>query len=149
MNKTCGSCAIYKLGGDGCPYLGTGINETSPACAKHQYHIDYCFRCGRPILDTAIVDEVGKNFICTKCFSLCGTCHSCTKAIHCAFEEDPSSEPKTVQQRIQKGPMIQIVEVRNPSRVSITCAKNCPCFDPNFGCCRENNPPVCKNYEEI
>jgi hypothetical protein len=32
-----------------------------------------------------------------------------------------------------------VTTVMNPSRIEITCAKGCPCYDPEIGCMRQFN----------
>ena len=83
--------------------------------------------------------------VCNEHVTLLRTCHTCGKAVQCAFEQDPSPLPKQVAQVQQQGNMRMQTIVRNPEREAITCKVGCPCYHEEFGCWRNINPSFCVN----
>ena len=77
--------------------------------------------------------------LCPECTPRMSGCYGCVHGNECAFETDPSPIPKLVQKQIQQGPMIQIIQVRNPDRIAQTCAINCKCWDGKNNKCNKEN----------
>lgn len=139
--KNCKTCALYDPNTSTCPVLRAPIDPDKDFCSKHLTNLNICEACGRASLKPILV-PVGEDTyysICGECVTQFNTCAFCRESRTCAFETDPSPLPKTVQQKIQNGPMITVTTVKNPSRVEITCAKGCSCYDPEFGCMRQFN----------
>lgn len=105
-----------------------------------------CAYCGKENCVPAVIDSNTNAVICANCYVHCNTCAMCQQVRFCDFETNPSSLPKQVQKFVRQGNMtIQTVE-KAPSRIEITCAAGCPCFDPEFGCLKQNG--TCANYKE-
>ena len=102
-----------------------------------------CKYCGQE--HVAIINEDGSG-MCRKCFSLAGTCHLCENGTLCDFETSPLNLPKQEQKTIRQGNMVVQTVVKNEARIRETCLKNCPCYDPDFGCFKENG--TCGKYKE-
>lgn len=139
--KNCKICALYDPNTSTCPVLRAPIDPDKDFCSKYQTNLHICEACGHASLKPILVPEGEDTYhsICGECVTQLNTCAFCHESRTCAFETDPSPLPKTVQQQIQNGPMITVTTVINPSRVEITCAKGCPCYDPKFGCMRQFN----------
>ena len=147
--KTCKTCALYDPNTSTCPVLRAPIDPSKDFCSKHVNKVHVCEACGRASL-TPILVPVGKDtyhFICGECLEQLSTCAFCQESRTCAFETDPSPIPKMVQQQTQNGPMITVTTVKNPSRVEITCAKGCPCYDPENDCMKQFN--YCERMDHI
>lgn len=148
-NRTCGQCALMQQNGGACPLFNQAMPADEPGCPAFASELFTCELCGQQyptrnrIIDVS--DEENLHFFCTSCRQHCNHCPTCANAKNCSFETDPSSLPKTIQQQIRQGNMVQIMTVKNPSRVEITCKKGCPCFSEEFGCLRQNNS--CGNYK--
>ena len=78
---------------------------------------------------------------------LFGTCSLCRQAMNCDFETNPSKSPKMIQKQIQKGPMTQIIQIKNPDRIAETCKINCKCYNEEYDCGKEYG--TCGSYDEI
>ena len=139
--KNCKTCALYDPNTSTCPVLRAPVDPDKDFCSKHQTNLHVCEACGRASLKPILVPEGEDTYhsICGECLQQLNTCAFCHESRTCAFETDPSPLPKTVQQKIQNGPMVTVTTVMNPSRVEITCAKGCPCYDPEIGCMRQFN----------
>jgi hypothetical protein len=107
--------------------------------------LNLCDYCGK--YPGEIVDSNGDVFLCRNCFSQAGTCYLCVNGALCEFETNPSPLPKQVQKTVRQGNMMVQTVIRNPDRTAITCLSNCPCFDSNFGCLKENG--TCNKYKEV
>lgn len=66
---------------------------------------------------------------CSKCAEELASCVGCAHGRTCSFETDPSPIPPVIQKQIRQGLMTQIIQVKNPDRIAITCKLNCPCWD--------------------
>ena len=142
--------------------------STGRACNKFQMEVsdtDFCsqftkqtFKCeicggefpGQPKFLVMKSDDSGKTFkfdvaVCGQCNSQLGQCRTCTNANVCEFETNPSPLPKVVQKTITQGNMQAVTQVMNPERVAITCENGCHCWDPNFGCSKQNRG-TCQQY---
>lgn len=110
-----------------------------------------CNLCGRPLKasEATFTPVKNDNYIitCPEHTLLFDTCHLCQSGNLCDFETNPSRLPKMIQKQIQQGPMTQIIQMKNPDRVAETCAKNCPCYNPDYECGK--NFGVCGNYSQI
>ena len=147
--KTCGECALRQNGI--CAIFQEAVESAQSACVKFTSELHTCELCGNVILpghrliDITIPNE--RHSVCASCKKTFGHCASCKQRSNCLFETDSSSLPKFIQKEFRQGNMTQIMTVKNPSRIEITCKKGCPCFDPEFGCLKENN--TCGNYKII
>ena len=93
----------------------------------------------------SVVNEDG-SIMCANCFNATKTCAMCVHGNSCEFETNPDPTPKQVQQTIRQGNMTLQAIVKNPSRIETFCAGGCPCFNPEFGCLKENG--TCEKYTE-
>ena len=103
-----------------------------------------CNYCGKE--NVGIVNEDGTG-MCMNCFQRAGTCALCIYGTLCDFETNPINLPKQEQKTIRQGNMIMQTVVKSESRIRETCLKNCPCYDPDFGCLKENG--TCGKYAEM
>jgi hypothetical protein len=146
--KTCKDCCLHK---DNICLLTNTQKTDNDYCSNRQEHIFVCEKCNNPVIkDTyAIVNEnTEHHIVCLNCISKLTTCYFCTKGQTCDFETNPSTLPKIVQKKIQQGPIVQIIQVKNPERIKITCQNGCPCWNTEDNACdKEIN--YCKNYECI
>ena len=148
-HRTCGECALRQNGV--CPIFNQAVESTQSACVKFMSAIIPCELCGNVILpgqmliDITITDE--RHNICRNCKKSLGHCASCKSRNECSFETDPSTLPKVIQKESRQGNMITVTQVKNPSRIEITCKKSWPCFLEEYGCLKENGP--CGNYKII
>ena len=111
-----------------------------------------CVLCGTPLKTgeatfELLPDGTIGGVVCAAHSQLNSTCAICTSKQLCDFETNPITMPKTIEKRIQRGPMTQIVQMRNPDRVVETCAKNCPCYDSEYQCGKQFG--TCRNYKTI
>lgn len=149
LTKTCGQCALRQ--NCICPIFNKAVEAEQPACMHYLTTIVQCELCGNVILpgqmliDITIPDE--RHTVCRNCKQHFGKCASCKEARTCSFETDPSSLPKVVQKEFRQGNVYSVTQVKNPSRIEITCKKGCPCFHEEFGCLKENG--TCGNYKII
>ena len=104
-----------------------------------------CDYCGNPV--STIVDSETLCCMCAGCAQYLYTCALCSHSRVCDFATNPSPLPKQVSHTIQQGNTIIQTAIPNPERVAISCANGCICFDPNFGCLRQNL--WCDNYKEV
>ena len=147
--KSCFTCGYRTLNPQQWPLIGYSYTEDrNQVCPYWIDEIVYCARCGKVIPTkhyplTHYSDGTWKP-TCENCLKLSGTCGGCSKSSTCDFETNPSPIPKAVEKRFQQGPMTQIVQIRNPDRIDISCRKNCECFSEEFGCLRENG--TCGKY---
>ena len=150
-NRTCGQCALMQQNGGMCPLFNQPMSPDELGCPAFASELFTCEICGQQVPTRGriidVSDENDLHFFCASCKKHCNHCPSCVNAQNCSFETDPSPLPKTIQQQIRQGNMVQIMTVRNPSRIEITCKKGCPCFSEEFGCSRQNNS--CGNYKVI
>ena len=103
-----------------------------------------CNYCGQEGANTINTNGIAS---CSRCVSVFGTCAMCTEANKCDFETNPIDLPKQVQKVIRQGNMAIQTIVRNENRIRETCQKVCPCFDPDFGCLKQNG--TCGKYKEV
>lgn len=107
-----------------------------------------CEMCGRPTEQQIFCPDGDIwHILCLNCASWLNSCNFCKEANTCAFENNSSSIPKMIQQRIQQGPITSVVMVKNPELVRQTCQSGCPCYSPEFECMRQFN--YCKNLKYI
>ena len=103
-----------------------------------------CGYCGKE--NVSIINEDGTG-MCVNCFQQAGTCALCAAGTFCDFETNPINLPKQEQKTIRQGNMIIQTVIKSESRIRETCLKNCPCYDPDFGCLKENG--TCGKYAEM
>jgi hypothetical protein len=143
----CETC-FYHQSSIYCDLLKTRMSLTD-YCSHYlpkDMGITECCYCGQltinPILDYKTKTEECV-LMCGKCLQSMGTCRMCKKSCRCEFEENPSTIPKIVRQRIQNNGMTIETDVLNPTRIELFC-KNCDCFNGEE-CMRNYN--TCSNYE--
>ena len=149
-NRTCGQCALPQHNGGVCPLFNETFPSNAPGCPKFSTQLTTCELCKRFIIPSSTIIDATENtlhFICESCRQETGHCSTCKNAHICAFETDPSPIPKVVQKEFRQGNMISVTQVKNPERIDKTCKNGCKCFDPEFGCLRQNNS--CRNYKII
>lgn len=108
-----------------------------------------CALCKTYIPNNAATYTLNENeektlITCPRCSTILGTCHECTNGNSCDFDTNPSKTPKIVQQKIQQGSITQIIQVKNPERISETCMKNCPCYNSEYECGKSFG--ICGNF---
>ena len=148
----CGTCALYDPNTSTCPVLRMQVDPNEDFCSKHVSKVHICEACGRIDLKPILVPEGSAentiyHTLCHNCLPNLNTCSFCQNWDTCPFETDPSPLPKTIQQQTQNGPVITVTTVKNPSRVEITCAKGCPCYDPENDCMKQFN--YCERMDHI
>ena len=151
--RFCGSCALWQHNNGICPYFRQKFEKDEGGCPMFTSEVCTCDICGNitvnPIID--VTDENHLHYICESCSAKSGTCATCKCGGDCLFENDPSSLPKFIKKEIRQGNMIAVTDIPNPERIRQTCQKGCPCFDPEFGCLKQNN--TCGKwkvvYEEV
>ena len=146
--KSCFTCGYRSLNPQQCPLIGYQYAEniTNVVCPYWIDEIVTCAVCGQIIPKknyclTHFKDGTWKP-TCDNCLKLSGTCGGCSKSSTCDFETNPSPIPKAVQKQIRQGNQILVTTVKNPSRIEMTCKKNCDCWDEEnqqcskeYGCC--------------
>ena len=148
--KTCGSC-LYRSGDTGeCPFLKIPVDTKNTACPRHvdEQKVATCELCGARLTrsgGTYFVGEDRPHFTCNSCGDKTGTCATCIKTKECLFLSDPSPLPKVVQEQIRQGNVVQIMSIKNPSRVAITCV-HCDCYDKEYDICGKEQDGTCSNY---
>lgn len=139
--RTCGNCALMQHNNGVCPIFNEQFDSEELGCPKHTRDLYTCEICGRltphPIIDAT--DENNLHFLCEVCQSKSGTCATCKYGGDCLFQTSPSLLPKFIKKEIRQGNMIAVTDIPNPERIRETCEKGCPCFDPEFGCLKQNN----------
>lgn len=109
-----------------------------------------CDFCGIDLtIGQATFTPTDKGYIisCPQHTALFKTCGLCIYSQKCDFETNPSQTPKLIQKRIQQGLMTQVIQIKNPERIKETCARNCPCYDPEYQCGKGFG--TCRNYNEV
>ena len=137
MKIECNAC-VFAADGK-CGRYDFPINKETDGCPGGRTELPkICSLCGQYIIDPGSLDaDKPEVILCDNCFNLRHKCPSCVEVTDCVFETDPSSIPKVVEQRIQQGPMLQIMQVKNPARIEVTCKTKCKCWDEEYGCMRE------------
>lgn len=110
--------------------------------------MDSCFICGSPDGETPVYTADGTYLksLCKNCSKIPAQCGLCVKGQECSFQTDPSPLSKVIVETVQKGNMTMQRQVKNPSRIEITCKQHCSCFSEEYGCLKENG--ICSNYLE-
>lgn len=146
--KSCFTCAYRTLNPQQCPLIGYQYaDDRNQVCPYHTTELPKCDICGQIDPNSVLTQKSDGSWIriCKNCQSKSGTCGGCSKSSTCDFETNPSPIPKAVEKRFQQGNQIMITQIKNPSRIDVTCRINCPCFSEEFGCCREYN--TCGNFD--
>lgn len=150
MPKYCETCGFLDLTQNACSVFRTRIDPQTFYCERHTYadKLYTCQKCGikliRPVLDITNPDI--PLTLCPECAQRMSGCYGCDNGNKCEFETNPSPAPKTVQRQIQQGPMIQIIQVKNPDRIAQTCAVSCPCWDRENNQCKKEHD-YCDSYK--
>lgn len=136
--KQCKRCALNTT--NGCLIFKHQVNPED-CCPKYTSELFTCDFCQRQIMpgDAILTQKPDGSWeiLCRDCAQHDGMCPTCAYGTVCDFETNPINIPKLVQQ----GNML----VKNPSRIAETCRKNCPCFDQNLGCGKQNY--ICPNFQ--
>ena len=142
INKRCNTCAYVDMEHAVCRLSFRTIIPDKDFCPSHEILPMSCDVCHRitPKAEYIIYNEY---IICANCAPQLRTCALCCHNQNCAFETDPSPLPKIIQQKIQRGNMTIVNQVRNPEREAVTCQKNCKCYSETFGCMRRFNHCEC------
>lgn len=149
--KLCGTCRFLDQGSSICQLKGVKMNPQEDFCSKHQNEAIICEKCHRLTTKNGFV-VVAENetfhILCNQCSTGLTSCAFCTHCQNCDFETNPSTLPKIVQKQIQQGPMIQIIQIKNPERIKITCQAGCKCWNSEENAC-DKEIGYCHNYEFI
>ena len=148
MNKTCKTCGFLNPMQLVCQLSGLKMDPAADTCSRHNTDPIKCTLCGNLMLKEGSIIDVtdGNNILmCINCLHKISSCAFCKNGIECKFETDPSPIPLVIQKQIRQGPMVQIVTVKNPDRIAITCKMGCPCYDAQNDCQRQFN--YCANQE--
>lgn len=148
--KHCGNCGFHNLDPQQCQLIGYQYAaDRKLSCPYWTDELPICDTCGKVSLDYAFSQSPSGEYkrVCKECLSLSGTCRSCVKSAECDYENNPSTLPKAVEKRYQRGNQIIVVQEKNPLRIDISCRVNCECFSEEFGCLRENG--TCGKYEGV
>lgn len=144
IERNCGQCALKHLSSGTCPFFAE-VTDNDQGCPRFIKNGDeeFCAVCGNILLSpkTTFLDVSFNPPVayCANCQKIMGTCRSCIHGGDCLFQTDPSDLPQFIQKQIRQGNMITVTEIPNPERVDKTCKKGCPCFDPEYGCLKQNN----------
>lgn len=151
MKKYCKTCGLADLRQQRCKVTNLPIDPLKDFCSKHDNTTIYCETCHQQLIRDSVywVHDLDWNWHChcIECVKTLSSCSFCKKARTCAFENDPSSLPRTIQKQIRQGNQIYITEVPNPARIDITCKNGCSCYDIEKGCLRENN--YCERIDHV
>lgn len=148
--KSCLNCGYRTFNPQQCPLINYQYTEDrNTVCPYWVAELVTCAICGNVIPKknytlTQFKDGSWKP-TCDNCLNKSGTCATCSKSSTCDFETNPSPLPKVIQKQIRQGNQILVTTVRNPSRIEITCKKNCDCWDEeNQQCSKEYS--CCSKY---
>ena len=146
--KSCYTCAYRTLNPQQCPLIGYNYaDDRNQVCPYHTTELPKCDICEQVTPNSMFIQKSDGSWIrvCKNCLSKSGTCGGCSKSSTCDFETNPSPIPKAVQKRIQQGNQIMVTTVKNPSRIEITCKKNCDCWNVKIQECNKEYG-CCENY---
>lgn len=158
MITFCADCVYCNKSAKHCNKLDLEVNLDIDGCLLGSRNLpEQCDVCNRYINGKCVLVPENEDFgetnqndvwygLCNGCAGHLGQCGTCYEAQFCLFESSPSTLPKTIQKQFRNGPMIQLMEVRNPDRVAETCAQGCKCYDGE-GCMREYGR--CNEYRLI
>ena len=150
MMNYCKTCGLRSSHENKCLLHNRAINPATDFCSWRNKTPTRCSICGKITMNATICDGA---YFCGQCSESLSTCVGCVQGGKpCSFETDPSPIPKVVQKQIRQGPMTQIVQVKNPDRIAITCKLNCPCWNGEYcgqedGWCSDYNPRNFVNSE--
>lgn len=138
--QKCNNCGYADWDTAKCRLLGIPIEpEDGLTCTQWKQELDNCAICGNIIVSNPylISNNDSWNMVCGECVKQLNTCRNCQNSQSCDFETNPSPLPKAVMKRFQQGNQIIQTQVKNPSRIDETCAKNCCCWDSKNRVCRK------------
>ena len=139
-NKTCKDCGLPSHNGGVCPIYKVARGQEDRICDYFASQIQFCEICGNIVFPKATVIDMTTEepqLICERCQSRSGTCAVCKHGNECLFQTDPSPIPPIIQKQVRQGNMIAVMDIKNPERIRQTCAKGCPCFDPETQECNK------------
>lgn len=151
-SNMCGECALKILKGGMCPIFNKHMDDFQ-SCPQFTTELKICDICGSIILNNVIVQEDPENtfhLLCQNCASG-NPCQTCANLNQCSFRTDTNcKEQPYIQMRQRQGNMIIQRQAINPKRIEETCAKGCPCFDPQAANdslpCQKENKCGCRNH---
>lgn len=114
-------------------------------CSQHIKELYVCGCCGKQFIEKPVLTQDGIP-LCPQCNQSFGLCQTCTNAARCAFDDDSSGTPKTIQKQVRQGNFISVQQVKNPKLIEITCQKGCHCWNSSFGCLKQTNG-TCAQYQ--
>ena len=146
IQHTCGQCGLHSEPKDNHAQCGVFRHDVcldDNACAQFNSNPYACDICHCIIIKGEIIelaeDGTVKHIVCESCSSKSGTCILCAHGDECSFKTDPSPLPHTIKKKVRVGQGMAVVDCPNPERIEMTCQKLCHCFDPEFGCNKQNN----------
>lgn len=155
LNHDCSTCALPSLYGGLCPVFRADMSGHK-GCPKYTVSVEYCELCGQPIIGphNFIHDEGILHRVCSRCLDPDYLCPFCVNANECRFEtDDTCHEPPVVMTQSRQGNMIVSQQIKNPRRITATCANGCKCYHNDFDgtgiCCKDrmNECGGCINFK--
>lgn len=148
--KPCKTCALRgatNTGTPACSKFKIPIDDIeNNGCTWHTTNTFTCEICGQP-KDTVMIWQDGntEKLICSDCYNLISSCHTCVNLNICNFRND-HSEPQMVSKTIQQGFMTMQTQVKNPRLVNKHCS-TCRCSDINNNCFKDDTGAGCPNWQ--
>lgn len=105
----------------------TGKLLPPEACSEFYNTPFHCSICHKQIHHTQVIyDSKTESTICPECLERLSSCDFCSHADRCAYQQDPSTLPKIIQQRTPFG----VTQTKNPEREQLLCT-TCVCWHDN------------------
>ena len=141
MINTCGLCGLKDTSGR-CITTHQVMPPNTQACVNFDSAPLICHNCNSifPHKMAIILQESKET-----CADQIGQCGTCALGNKCDFQTNPSPIPLTIRRQIKQGPMVSVIEEKNPERIAITCKVNCECFDPENKCLKKSG--VCDKWK--
>ena len=140
----CERCG-FSVQGSHCRISGTPMEVKFHECPFFIPQEQQCAICGNPIPNNqGIIPSETPMLLCNNCGQHLYKCPTCKHNNTCLVNSYDGPLPRTIQQQIRQGPMIQIVETINPAIFDECCPK-CPC--ESITNCKELH--TCRNYKFI
>jgi hypothetical protein len=144
MINYCKTCGLRHPSQPRCLLHNRNIDPTKDFCSWHNKNPFKCAVCGNITMAPNFIDEGAATMVfCSRCAEELASCIGCAHSHTCSFETDPSPIPPVIQKTIRQGPMTQVIQVKNPDRIAITCKLNCSCWNGEY-CSREDS--WCNNH---
>ena len=146
MINTCGLCGLKDTSGR-CIATHQVMPPNTQACVNFDSAPLICHNCNSifPHKMAIILQESKETYLfCPNCADQIGQCGTCALGNKCDFQTNPSPIPLTIRRQIKQGPMVSVIEEKNPERQKITCQNGCLCYSEEHECMRQFHS--CKNY---